>query len=399
MYSAETETIGLEALELAGDAIDIPVGKYQEATERYEAVGKWLSAEDSALAVYEPGVYPQGSFALGTAIRPVGEGEYDVDAVCLLGNAPAGITQQELKRIVGGRLKESGSRYRDMIEPTAGGRRCWTIRYADPSKFHLDILPAIPDTVAWLVSAGVPHEYAKDAIRITDRKTWDASGDWPRSNPKGYGLWFRQQMVVNLTEARNLMAKSTGRDVESIRDYEVRTPLQRSVQILKKHRDIHLGDDEDKPISIIITTLSAQAYDNEADLRESLLGIIERMHDGIVKAENGWWVRNPVNPLENFADKWNETPRKRTVFQDWLGQVETDLLEIAEETREDRVFERIEKSFGRDTATRVTEGLIDRAESNRGDGLRSVIGPRREKRVREEPAIVSGKEGPRPWAQ
>lgn len=42
--------------------------------------------------------------------------------------------------------------------------------------------------------------------------------------------------------------------------------LQRIVQILKRHRDIMFNGDEDKPISIIITTLASRAYRGETNL-------------------------------------------------------------------------------------------------------------------------------------
>ena len=123
------------------EAIDVSPAKYRDARERYDTVGSWLGEEDSELAPFKPTIYPQGSFALGTAIRPLGDDEYDVDAVCLLERPPDPITQQVLKRLVGDRLRHPRSRYRQMLEPPTGGRRCWTIRYADASKFHLDVLP------------------------------------------------------------------------------------------------------------------------------------------------------------------------------------------------------------------------------------------------------------------
>lgn len=43
-----------------------------------------------------------------------------------------------------------------------------------------------------------------------------------------------------------------------------------------------------------------------------------------MKNRNGkWWVQNPVDPDENFADKWNEYPERREAFMQWLKKVET----------------------------------------------------------------------------
>ena len=57
-----------------------------------------------------------------------------------------------------------------------------------------------------------------------------------------------------------------------------------------------------KPISIIITTLAAQAYRGETDLQETTLGLLDRML-GLINHET-LRVPNPVNPEEDFADKW-----------------------------------------------------------------------------------------------
>ena len=325
--------------------LDVPPSKYREAREHYEAVGAWLDADGSELARYRPAIYPQGSFALGTAVKPVGDEEYDVDSVCLLDLTPDEITQKQVKNLVGNRLKHPQSRYKNMLDPVGGGRRCWTIRYATASKFHLDILPAIPDSYGMLL---VPSEWAETAICLTDRTTWDSPhGEWPKSNPKGYIGWFKDQMRVRLEEARRMRARQIRAQVEEIETFDVRTPLQRLVQILKRHRDGCFSDDEDKPISIIITTLAAKAYENEADLAEAVLDVVPRMRDHIERRDNIWWVPNPVNPQENFADKWAETPRKAQVFVEWLDRLEREYQNLLTDQGFATVGDYLQQAFGR----------------------------------------------------
>ena len=334
--------------------LDVPPSKYREAMEHYKAVGVWLDADDSELACYEPSIYPQGSFALGTAVKPLGDEEYDVDAVCLLQLTPDQVTQKQLKDLVGDRLKHPQSRYKHMIDPRDGGRRCWTIRYADASKFHLDVLPAILDDYAWLLALGVPEGWAETAICLTDRKTWsDPYSEWPRSNPKGYIAWFKDRMRVTLEEAKRFRAMEIHEEVEEIEDFDVRTPLQRLIQILKRHRDVRFNDDEDKPISIIITTLAAQAYNNEADLAEAVLDVIPRMRDYIEKRDSAWWVPNPVNLEENFADKWNEKPRKAVLFFEWLATLEQEYKELLTDHGFAKIGDYLREAFGRRDAEAV----------------------------------------------
>ena len=58
-----------ELFNYLADEIKVPPSKYRD---------------DSELSDFDPTIYPQGSFALGTAVRPLGEDQYDVDSVCLL---------------------------------------------------------------------------------------------------------------------------------------------------------------------------------------------------------------------------------------------------------------------------------------------------------------------------
>lgn len=364
------------------DTLDVPPSKYAEAKDHYKAVGDWLNAEESELADFSPEIYAQGSFALGTAVRPLGDDEYDVDAVCLLDLTDRQVTQCELKEMVGRRLKHPRSRYKEKINPECGGQRCWTIQYADGSQFHLDVLPALPDRPDWLQAIGVDDDIASHAIRITDKKTPDYLTGWPsdsndshdptRSNPKGYATWFKDRMRVRLDEAKAALAmekRASGQvyaSVEDIEDYEVRTPLQRVIQILKRHRDVQYNGDDDRPISIIITTLAAKAYDNEVSLYDAILKIVPGMRQHIEDRSGVWWVPNPINPLENFADKWEESPRKAKLFFEWLDAVEEEYQHLITDEGFRKVGTYLVESYGaragRETMTKyATRGAATAA--------------------------------------
>ena len=84
-------------------------------------------------------------------------------------------------------------------------------------------------------------------------------------------------------------------------------------------------DDEDAPISIIITTLAARAYDGSQSVIGALSSALARMPDYIGRTTTGVaHVGNPVNPLENFADKWSTHPRRERCFFDWLAKARRD---------------------------------------------------------------------------
>jgi len=351
---------GLERiLDSLADQLDVAPAKYADAKKRYDAVGSWLGADDSELAPYHPDVYPQGSFALGTAVQPLGDDDYDVDAVCLLDLSADMVTQEQLKEMVGKRLRAHRT-YMRMLDPPDGGRRCWKLRYADESRFHLDVLPAIPDEYGWLLSMGIPREHARHAICITDMSTWGTDRRWPKSNPRGFAQWFRARMLVALEQRRRAVAMEKRAEVTQIPDYEVRTPLQRVIQLLKRHRDVRYRGDEDRPISIIITTLAARAYDNEDSLVEALLNVVPGMRAAIETRNGVHWVENPVNLRENFADRWVDEPRKAQLFLDWLTAVEREHAELLTGRGFAQVGDYLVKSYGQRDASAVMEKYASR---------------------------------------
>ena len=322
-----------QLFESIAEALDISDSHYQQAVQCYESIGEWLERDESKVALYSPEIYPQGSFLLGTVTRPIFDtDEYDLDLVCELNLQKDKITQEGLKNLVGYEIK-SYACANNINSPVKEGRRCWTLSYTDGAKFHMDILPAIPDadTLKLLIeSRGYsPSIWSDSAIAITDNTlpnySWIDS-TWPCSNPKGYAAWFRSRMEIEFNARRKLLAESMQARVEDVPEYKVKTPLQRAIQILKRHRDImFVNDQENKPISIIITTLAAHAYNNESDLLDALQNLVKDMSSHIQVDDGVTWIPNPVNPLENFADKWQEHPQREQNFRRWLRQVQQDL--------------------------------------------------------------------------
>lgn len=338
------------------------------AVERYTAVGNWLDAIDSPLKRYRPRVYPQGSFRLGTVVRPVAQGreaDYDIDLVCCLDAAHAGLEPRELKHLIGNRLKDNGT-YRRMLDKE--GRRCWTVNYAeaDGVGFHLDALPSVPGangTIQALIGLGVEPMFARHAIEISERRGENAYVWLPGgSNPQGYAEWFgrvdsaARVNVARVQKQRLFEAHRTiYASVQDVPDALVRSPLQRAIQLLKRHRDVRFAGDhleDEKPISMIVTTLAARAYQGELDVASGLAAILERMDDfamsGIIESRQGrWYIPNPVNPGENFADRWNESGSRRAdAFFQWVAWARQDLALAEEQPSDDRTRAALAESFG-----------------------------------------------------
>jgi hypothetical protein len=336
-YDKNLATSHDDILEKMAEALDIPPSKFEEARNRYHAIGNWLDRPESEIARFKPAISPQGSFLIGTVTRPFTDAEeYDVDLVCRLDATKADFTQKGLKEAVGREVALYAEAH-GMADPDEG-RRCWTLSYAAGAQFHMDILPALPDTQRYqgvLLEKGF-RALASDAgltghaIAITDNTHPHyevASTNWPLSNPSGYAAWFRNRMKVRLDEAKLAFAKRAhiSASVDQIPDHKVKTPLQRAIQLLKRHRECMFVDDcEFRPISIIITTLAAHAYNEEPTIAGALQSILTSMDRYIEYRDGVAWVTNPVNPSENFADKWVGEPKKRENFFKWLEQARRD---------------------------------------------------------------------------
>ena len=330
------------------ESISITDAMADAAERSYKSVGRHLD-DDTSLG--ETDVYTQGSFALGTVIRPIsGEDEdYDIDLVCEMEDA-ASAPASHIKKAVGRSLRG----YRKDTEDE--GKRCWTFQY---DKFHMDVLPCSPD---------ITHCSDDTAIRLT-HKNPDGSYSDRYSNPKGYRDWFIAKAGRPYEVARSRASSTTSCSLEEVPEYSVKSPLQQAVQILKHHRNIMFAGRDDAPISIIITTLAARAYRNEQGTFDAIQGILSRM-DQYVECRNGVYrIKNPVDEYENFADKWNDCPEKATAFHDWLAAARSDLVDTVLNTKGmDKLKEHLGSCMGNRQANAAFKEFGGTLKSRRENG-------------------------------
>lgn len=356
--------------------LDITKTQHENLVKSYEAVGRCLDG-DTTLSTYHPMITPQGSLRLGTIIQPINDDDdLDVDLVFrLIGKSPCW-TQYDIKLLVGQRLKNNAT-YRDMLDEE--GRRCWTLLYRQDSdnvkeRYHMDILPCVADAghVERLrmmeASAFRSNEVDRISIRITDKERSDYRTEtnknlWLKSNPDGYAIWFASRCKTT-RDTRELIMES----IMPIGKYvATKTNLQRIVQILKRHRDMMFNGDEDKPISIIITTLAAKAYQGESSLYEGLSNVIDRMESHIETKGGIYIIANPVNAEENFADKWIAHPKRKENFFKWLRQLKADRLAIISQ-KGGELRESFARSFGKNTSDKVFQEQIQTFKKDASNG-------------------------------
>lgn len=395
MLTQEEKKQFSEILETLGETLDITETQYNAAVSSYGAVGEWLAKPESSLAPYKPVVRPQGSFMLGTMIKPIcEEDDLDIDLVCELTGKNSQWTQYHLKQVVGNRLKDNET-YKKMLNEE--GRRCWTLMYSDSANYHMDILPSLVCNGYNIVlekafsNITLDKDYKSLAIRITDKKqsnyyTDTIAENWMKSNPFGYGRWFFNAADV-LSLRKSIMLSEAVNPVPKYNKEKL--PLQRVVQILKRHRDIMFNGDEDKPISIIITTLASRGYNKETSIIDALTNVVSNMRNYIESRYDSnagrmvKWIPNPVNPEENFADKWIEHPQREKNFYKWLDQVESDVQTIVRKRGLQYIAEAMKKPFGEQTVTKTFSTLGERNLNLResgalkmatGTGILSLVG-------------------------
>ena len=295
-------------LEATVDTLDLTPDQFERAVALYEDLGEWLVE----YGIGDPDVYPQGSFRLGTVLRPNRESGFDIDLVFLRPIAKTSVTQAELraqaKELLDAYIAERGDLNGSPELEEKG--RCWTLVYPD-DEFHMDVVPVIPD-----------DDGAPEAVLLSDRDL----REWQHSNPIGYADWFWNVMGDTVAVARARLGKALAREVEDVPRWLVRTPLQRAVQLLKLHRDEFFADNPgEKPPSILITTLAGRAYGGDVDVYETYRKVAAGLASAIEIRDGEWWVPNPAHEEENFADKWNTHDGRKAHFDAWVSQLLADV--------------------------------------------------------------------------
>ena len=333
------DRLGVIYRELANE-LNISDTLYERALSAYNGLADYIKAHNDS---WDVEVFPQGSFELGTVIRPVSEeDEYDVDMVVLI-KVPDFTDPKELRDVVKCFLEEHG-RYEGNIEEK---KQCLRVVYSDSAQFHMDVVCAKP----------IIGDRIIDVAKKQERST---AYMYNESNPKGYISWFKETMnysrILNEAQKRGGIFAST--KVEELSLSRMRTPLQQAIQILKRHRDIYFADRlDDRPSSIVITTLCAKSYEYDKMYNwshDNVYTVIKRMLElfprFIETNENGEYVlKNPSLESENFLYKWKSNENLERNFREWIRKAKVDIVENPESflpSNPEKAGELLRESFG-----------------------------------------------------
>lgn len=249
------------------DHVNLNPVRFNRLKRSDKAVAKYLKQNMVGFSRTER----QGSYALGTTIRPVKESdEYDVDRLIYVdhvgGKAPADYIADLHES-----LKANGI-YADKLQKNT---RCVTVNYA--GDFKIDLVPCVT------VSGG---------YFICNRKT----NEFEITDGRGFRDWFNQKNRV------------TGGKLKLV---------TRLLKYLRDHKRTFTAP------SVLLTTLIGNTVDDwEGDtqfktLPTALLTVISRIDKFVQARPDMPEIYNPALPQESFTRHWDQT--KYSHFRDMVS--------------------------------------------------------------------------------
>lgn len=335
-----------EMLEAICEKLQLSPSEYRLAEERYAGIGAHLD-RSHRLAAFRPKIYPQGSVALGTTVRPKGRQEHDVDLVCELEIEPTLVRNPvALLDLVQESILENQI-YRPLLERK---NRCIRLRYA--GKFHLDILPAVLDRMA-----------GGACVLVPDRK----AGSLKPSNPKGYVAWFKSRCAF---VAADLLARAEALPrAEAVAE---KPQLKLAVQLVKRARDVRFSGTDLAPRSIILTTLFALHYSGEHSTFEATQAILSRILASL-PSSGRLLVVNPMNQQEDFSESWIEPSRYRA-FVNFIQELHDAWRSLRAARGIQNVKAILQRVFGEEVTNAIVEDQIRKLDEARRTNSLAIAG-------------------------
>lgn len=329
--------------------LELPEEKRAKAIQKYEDLQKHIAKK---LHVDETSVHVvvQGSMKTQTTIAMYGNTKFDLDIVVKLSSpkyANLGESEQFFQD-----FGESLKGVDGAGEPSAKSR-CWRLQYPHES-FYFDVTPAIPTS----------HQFTGTELRVRDPETI-----WNPSNPEEFADWFcgiankRFHFQEGVAVAKSMVLEDFKADPVPTEPIRIDDILRRTVQLLKLHRDNYYRGKPDErraamPISVILVTLAATAYDEMVTKEkqaftsaiEVALEVADRLPKYIQYVTGIYSVMNPALPTshgENFAERWNKDGGARKIeFYGWHTQLKKDLEALFSDEHTRRGEKNIQNVFG-----------------------------------------------------
>ncbi len=339
-----------DLLDKMAESIQLDPSRWARMQTAYTAVNDWIKSDSQFFEAIPFEVYVQGSVAIGTAIKPLTGEEFDLDIVIHLvidwKKYSPGKVFSELKR----RLSEH-THYSSMMELK---NRCVRLNYAN--EFHMDILIGCQEL-----------QFDKNKIVVPDREL----NDWTSSNPRGYIGWFSNK--ANAVKI-SLLEKAYSLQKLPIESFKNKKPLQRAVQLIKRYRDEYFNnDDKYATSSIILTTIAGQYYNGEDSIFETVDNIIYRIRTEIHNGKGSRIkVLNPMNPLEDFTEKWDSDRNYFENFVKFCNHLFNTWQELKKGDNRINEEKLLKSTFGNNLVIEAVRKQTEFIEGTRKSGLLGV---------------------------
>jgi len=336
----------------------------KQMQKAYDTVSGIIENDETFFGKLDPIIYVYGSKAIGTTTKPYGKEEFDLDFIVQVNYDWNKISIDNFLSKLFNLLNSNGN-YKGKVELK---RFCVRINYA--GDFHMDIMP------------GCEIPLKKEKLKVADTKL----KLWAIRNPKGYTRWFIAKFIVDSGSIKlndyykhfhDLKLKSEVEEMPENPEYNAVQPLQRSVQLMKRYRDVYFESNSDLATSsIIITTIAGMFYNNETSIVETIDGILERLVNmiNLYGMDRPIEIINPADANENenererFSDKWKEGEKGRRRYKAFVEfsihfAQNWELLR----TTTTKPHELLAKMFGSEVTEKSFENQIRIAGSWRND--------------------------------
>lgn len=290
-----------ELLAIIASNLELDATRKQQMESAYRAVNDVLSRDEEFFKNITINVFAQGSLLIGTTIKPLSGEEFDLDIVLHIEDSYRNYTPSEIYDALY-RVLSNHDTYRPLLQRK---NRCIRINYN--SDFHMDVLPGCIITIN-----NNRLMIPEDERRIS----------WSRTNPKGYAEWFKEIAERNkgsflLHERYNLMLEAKIETEDLPLDIYLKTPLQRTVQIVKRYRDLYYQNKDKSKTpavsSIVLTTLLAQCHEGNSSIQEALVNAIQKLR----KLANDYKFRKIKFDVYNPIDNHDDAERRENFTDSW----------------------------------------------------------------------------------
>ena len=280
----------------------------------------------------------QGSYALGTLIKPVDDNdEYDADIQIVMNPNPKWEPKDYVLAV--NQTLAGNKTYADKLRLKT---RCVTVDYA--GDFHLDVVQRVT---------------VKDKHYVCNR----IDNQFEETDGDGYRDWFNEKNRIT------------------------RGNLKRVVRLLKYLRD-HKNSFTAK--SILLTTLAGNTI-RESDegtaavstVADTLETVLSRMNDYLQRHSNMPEIKNPVLPAENFNRHWDQ--RRYANFRNRVQSYARTAKQAKAEPSAEKAVKLWQELFG-DSFGRSTGSGGGGGNSAGGGGNPTRPGPSRSARTPVAPA-------------